>query len=261
MPDHPIVRWLGETLAARYFPKALPWMFRHFAAPVDRERRRAGLPVVGDLLALLCFGDFTLYADPPEMVAMQTLPERHRFLGAINWSAPGPLHDGWAKHPERAPIYVTMGSSGTDQALPIILRALSSLPVEVLLATAGRPAPESLPDNVTAVPFVNGDAACARARLVIHNGGSSTGYQALRVGTPVLGIPNNLDQYLASERIDAQGVGLSLRSGSLTVDQVQHAVRRLLDEDSFASKARSLSVAFHAHDANENFRRFVADVA
>jgi len=261
MPDHPVVRWLGETLAARYFPKALPFMFRYFTAPVDRERRRAGLPIVGDLLALLCFGDFTLYADPPEMVAMQTLPERHRFLGAINWSAPGPLHDGWGKHPERAAVYVTMGSSGTDGALPIILRALSTLPVDVLLATAGRPAPESLPDNVTAVPFVNGDAACARARLVIHNGGSSTGYQALSAGTPVLGIPNNLDQYLASERIDAQGAGLSLRSGSLTVDKVQNAASRLLDDEGFAINARRLGGAFQNHDASENFRRFVADVA
>jgi UDP:flavonoid glycosyltransferase YjiC (YdhE family) len=261
MPDHPIVRWLGETLAAKYFPKALPWMFRYFTAPVDRERRRAGLPVVGDLLALLCFGDFTLYADPPEMVAMQTMPEGHRFLGAIPWSAPGPLCEAWGKRSDRAPVYVTMGSSGTDDALPGILRALSSLPVDTLLATAGRPVPAPLPGHVTAVPFVDGDAACARARLVIHNGGSSTGYQALRVGTPVLGIPNNFDQYLASERIDAQGAGLSLRSGSLTPDKVEHAVRRLLDEDGFVSNARRLSAAFRAHDAGENFRRFVADVA
>jgi UDP:flavonoid glycosyltransferase YjiC (YdhE family) len=261
LPDHPVVRWLGEEMAARYFPKALPWMFRYFAAPVNRARRKAGLAEVGDLLDVLCFGDFTLYADPPVMVPMASLPTGHHFLGAIPWSAPGPALGGWGQDPARLPVYVTMGSSGPDQVVPVILRGLVSLPVDVLLATAGRPAPEPLPAHVHALPFVDGQAACARARLVIHNGGSSTGYQALCAGTPVLGIPSNLDQYLASERIDAQGAGLSLRSGGLTADAVTQAVRRLLDDGSFAEGARRLSTEFRVHDARENFRRFVADVA
>jgi UDP:flavonoid glycosyltransferase YjiC (YdhE family) len=260
MPDHPIVRWLGENLAATYFPKALPWVFRYFVAPVDRERKRAGLPPFRDLLAMLSFGDFTLYADPPGIVVMNAMPDHHRFLGAIAWSAPGALPDRWGTSTERVPVYVTMGSSGCERCVPNILRALASLHLDVLLATAGRSAPGHLPANVRAVPFVDGDSACARARLVIHNGGSSTGYQALLAGTPVLGIPNNLDQYLASERIDAVGAGLSLRSGSLTVEKVAHAVHRLLDEPSFAESARRWQSVFRAHDADETFRRFVAQV-
>ena len=33
LPDHPIVRLMGVERAARYFPKALPWVFAHFARP------------------------------------------------------------------------------------------------------------------------------------------------------------------------------------------------------------------------------------
>jgi len=258
MPDHPIVAWLGEKLAARYFAKALPWFFRRFAAPLDHERERAGLPPLGGLLDILTFGDFTLYADPPELFDMVALPARHRFLGPILWSAPGALPEGWGKESTQVPVYVTLGSSGAARCLPSVLRGLARLPVDALLATAGKSVPGPLPDNVRAVPLVDGEAACARSRLVIHNGGSSTGYQALAQGTPVLGIPSNLDQYLASERIDAQGAGLSLRSGSLTAAQVGAAVRRLLDEPSFAQHARRLQAIFRAHDAGENFRRFVA---
>jgi len=263
LPDHPVVRWLGERLSTRYFPKALPWVFRHFAAPLNRLRAEAGLSPVGDLLDVLNFGDFLLHPDPLELVPMRALPGTHRFLGAVPWSAPGQPPEDWGKQTGRIPIYVTMGSSGASHALLRLLAALRTLPVDILLSTAGRAclATDPLSPAVRRLSFVDGDAACARARLVIHNGGASTGYQALAAGTPVLGLPSNLDQCLASERIDAQGAGLSLRAGSLTTERVQHAVHRLLEEVSFATQAKRLQRIFRTHDAAEEFRRFVAQVA
>jgi UDP:flavonoid glycosyltransferase YjiC (YdhE family) len=258
MPEHPIVRILGETLAAKYFPRALPWVFAHFAAPLNAERRRAGLPRIGSLLEVLTWGDHVLYADPPELVPTTGLPGNHHFLGPIVWSAPGPLPDAWGTRADRDAIYVTLGSSGATRCLPALLAALATLPVEVLLASAGRKLPSPLPANVRTIPFVDGNAACARARLVIHNGGSSTGYQALAAGKPVLGIPSNLDQYLAAERIDRSGAGLSLRAGTLSAEQVRLSLQRLLTEPSFAEAANHLASVFRKHDPAANFRHFVA---
>jgi UDP:flavonoid glycosyltransferase YjiC (YdhE family) len=257
MPEHPIVRILGEKLAAKYFPHALPWVFAHFAAPLNAERRRAGLPELGSLLELLTYGDHVLYADPPELVSMTGLPSHHHFLGPIVWSAPGTLPSGWGMSPDRAPVYVTMGSSGATRRLPVILEALAAMPVDVLLATAGRAMRERIPAHVRAVPFVDGAAACAKARVVLHNGGSSTGYQALAAGTPVLGIPSNLDQYLASECIDQRGAGLFLRSGMLTAREVTAKVQRLLEEPAFTDAAESVADVFKKHDAAAKFRAFV----
>jgi UDP:flavonoid glycosyltransferase YjiC (YdhE family) len=257
LPEHPIVRILGEKLAGKYFRRALPWVFAHFAAPLNAERRRAGLPKIGSLLEVLTFGDHVLYADPPELVATTGLPAHHHFLGPIVWSAPGALPIGWGQSSNRAPVYVTLGSSGASRCLPVLLEALTTMPVDVLLATAGRELPRTLPANVRAMPFVDGAAACARARVVIHNGGSSTGYQALAAGTPVLGLPSNLDQYLASERIDQKGAGLSLRAGKLTAPQVRVSLQRLLDEPAFSNAALALAKVFKKHDATENFRAFV----
>jgi len=257
LPEHPIVRILGVKTAAKYFPRALPWVFAHFVSPLNAERQRAGLPEIGSLLDVLTFGDHVLYADPPELVPTRGLPDHHHFLGPILWSAPGPLPGDWGSARDRAPVYLTLGSSGAIRCLPILLEALATLPVDVLLATAGRDRFVNLPANVRAVPFVDGNAACARASVVIHNGGSSTGYQALATGAPVLGIPGNLDQYLASERIDQVGVGLSLRSGRLTVAEVRSSVQRLLSEPSFAHAARDLAQLFTRNDAASNFRSFI----
>jgi UDP:flavonoid glycosyltransferase YjiC (YdhE family) len=257
MPEHPIVRILGEKLAAKYFPRALPWVFAHFAAPLNAERRRVGLPEIGSLLEVLSFGDYILYADPPELIPTTGLPDNHKFLGPIVWSAPGTLPADWGRTAHRVPVYVTMGSSGASRCLPILLEALATLPVDVLLATAGRERPTNSPTNVRSLAFVDGNAACGRARVVIHNGGSSTGYQALAAGTPVLGIPSNLDQYLASERIDQKGAGISLRSDALTVLQVRAGVQRLVAEPAFTQAASVLACAFKNSDCSSNFGRFV----
>ena len=41
LPEHPIVKLLGVALAERYFERALPFVFRHFARPVNQLRRAA----------------------------------------------------------------------------------------------------------------------------------------------------------------------------------------------------------------------------
>ena len=256
LPDHPMVRWLGEKMAAEYFPKALPWVFRYFAAPLNRERQAAGLPPIGDLLEVLGYGDHVLFADPPELVSLVNQPANHHFLGYLPWSAPGGIPAAFGRG-EKPAIYVTLGSSGDARCVAAVLAGLADLPVDVLLASAGRDVPGSLPANVVAMDYVDGDAACARANLVIHNGGSSTGYQALAAGTPVLGLPSNLDQHLASERISATGAGLHLRAGGLKSALVRSAVSRLLHEPSFAESAWSLRSVFHRTDALANFRNFM----
>jgi UDP:flavonoid glycosyltransferase YjiC (YdhE family) len=260
LPEHPIVRLLGVRMAAQYFPRVIPKVFAHFAAPLNDEREQAGLPPIGSLLDVLTFGDHTLYADPPELVETQNLPSNHIFLGPVLWTAPGSVPHDWGQDPNRPAIYVTLGSSGAEGTLPEVLSGLEQLDVDVLLATAGKDPPKKLPGNVKVAAYVDGAAACLKARVVIHNGGSSTGYQALAAGRPVLGIPANFDQYLATERIDAAGAGLMLRSGTLRQNDVATAVSRLLQEPSFDAAAQNLGRIFSAHDSGKRFAQFVDDV-
>jgi UDP:flavonoid glycosyltransferase YjiC (YdhE family) len=262
LPEHPIVELLGVELAARYFPRAIPAVFAHFAKPMNALRKRHGLPPLGSLPEVLTHGDFTLYPDIPELIPTRELPATHRFLGHVPWSPELglPLPDPRQQCDPRPLVYVTLGSSGRWDLAPLVLQVLASLPVRVLLSTAGRPPPSPLPANVQARPFVPGDQAARRARLVISNGGASTAYQALAEGRPVIGIAYNLDQYLAMTAIEATGAGTLLRSGTLTQAGLRAAVMRALGAPAHAEHAARLGRAFARYDAAARFRAFVDEV-
>ncbi|HEX2658646.1 MAG TPA: nucleotide disphospho-sugar-binding domain-containing protein, partial [Polyangia bacterium] len=222
LPDHPIVRLLGVRMAAEYFPRALPFVFRHFARPVNALRRAHGLPELGSLPQVLNAGDHTLFPDVPALVPLQPrAPEnaanQPTFLGPVLWSPPVALPAWWSRlDPQRPTLYVTLGSSGRVQRLPLVIDVAASLGFQVLVATAGRAdLPTTLPPHVHVADFLPGEVAARRSLAVISNGGSTTGYQALSQGRPVLGIASNLDQYLAMTAIERAGAGLLLRAGTL----------------------------------------------
>jgi UDP:flavonoid glycosyltransferase YjiC (YdhE family) len=262
MPDHPIVRLLGVPLAARYFPKALPHVFAHFARPVNALRARHGLPSLGSLPDILTHGDETLFADVPALVPIAELPRHQRYLGPVLWSPPVPLPAWWNQlDPQRPTIYLTLGSSGRVQRLPLVIEVAAELGYQVLVATAGRSAPGGVPRHVYVADLLPGHLAARRAELVVSNGGSTTGYQALAEGRPVLGLPFNLDQYLAMTAIRDAGAGILLRAGALRRGELREALRLVMAEPSFARAAGRLRDEFAKWNAPAAFAAFVDETA
>jgi UDP:flavonoid glycosyltransferase YjiC (YdhE family) len=258
LPEHPIVKLLGVAIAERYFGRALPFVFRHFARPVNWLRRHHGLADLGTLPEVLTFADHTLFPDIPAIVPTRGLPPHQRYLGYVPWSPPVPLPDWWSRlDPGRPTIYVTLGSSGRVRCLPAVLAAAGSLGCQVLLATAGRVPPGALPPQVFAAEYLPGHLAARRASLVISNGGSTTGYQALAEGRPVLGIPFNLDQYLASQAIVRRGAGLIVRAGLADARTVEAALARLLMERAFTAQAAILATDLGRSSATTAFAELV----
>ena len=261
VPDHPIIRLLGEELTAQYFPKALPRVFEHFAAPVNAVRKRHGLPPIGSLQQVLSYGDYTLYPDVPSLAPTDGAPLHHLYLGPILWSPRVPFDAKLLEAEAGKPlIYVTLGSSGKVEVLPTVVQALGELSVEVVVATANRIALPTVPPNVTVCPFVPGELVAQHAALVISNGGSTTSYQALSQGTPVLGIASNFDQYLAMQAIEGVGAGVLLKARSLDTAQVIATVRRVLDDPAYVKRARALAREFAQYPASRRFAQFVDGV-
>jgi UDP:flavonoid glycosyltransferase YjiC (YdhE family) len=258
LPDHPIVNLVGVERATRYFPQALPRVFAHFAAPLNAVRRRHGLPDAS-LLEQLCFGDEVLHPDVPELCPVAGAPSTHRFLGMVPWSPEVPLPpELLAVDSSRPLVYVTLGSSGDQSALPAVLAGLAGLPIRGLLSTAGKAVPARLPANFRVANYVPGELVARRARFVVTNGGSATSYQALAAGVPVLGIPSNLDQYLTMQAVVRSGAGLQLRSGSLVAAQVQRAASQLCDDTLIQRRARELAETFRAYDCHSRFQTWLA---
>jgi UDP:flavonoid glycosyltransferase YjiC (YdhE family) len=260
VPDHPIVRLVGVERAEKYFPQALPKVFGHFAAPLDSVRRRHGLPAFASLAHQLCFGDSVLYPDIAELCPLEAAPSSHHFLGAVDWSPRATLPETLASSADLPLVYVTLGSSGDVAVLPTVLEGLDGLPIRCALATAGRVTPSRVPSNVLLADYLPGALVARRSRFVITNGGSSTGYQALAAGVPVLGIPSNLDQYLAMQAITRAGAGVTLRSGGLTKEQVRKAAVRLLDAPACQRAAEGLAAHFATYRCHERFQSFLSNL-
>ncbi|HJX62740.1 MAG TPA: nucleotide disphospho-sugar-binding domain-containing protein [Polyangia bacterium] len=140
------------------------------------------------------------------------------------------------------------------------MRALAGIDASVLLSTAGHDLPSELPPNVFAAPYLPGDRAVARAALVISNGGSTTGYQALAGGVPVLGIASNLDQFLAMTAIAASGAGILLRAGSLKEALVRDAIGRILSNPSFGQAAKTVASDFARYNSAQRFESAISDL-
>jgi len=262
VPELPLVRVCGPVIGQALFSLVRPLAFFLHTRPLNRVRRAYGLPGLGgNLRELYTCADRTLYADIPSLFRTRQLPDSHRFIGPIVWSPADPAPVWWEALPAAKPVvYVTLGSSGNAALLPAILDVLAGMEVTVIASTAGGVAPANPHDNVYLADFLPGDAAAARASLVICNGGSPTTHQALAAGTPVLGIAGNLDQYLNMQALAAAGVGVLLRSGRLHTAELRQALGRMLTDDSYRVAAAAMAGRFRQYHAAERFQQVLVEV-
>lgn len=255
VPNIPLTRFLPIPVADLLFRMARPIAFALHARPLNNVRRKHGLPTLGaDLRLVYTDADRTLYADTAEMFPSNTMPVEHSYIGPVTWSPPIPAPDWWDALPDDKPVvYVTLGSSGQGRLLPLVLKALSTLPVTVLAATAGNVELANVPSNARVARFLPGEAAAARAALVICNGGSPTCHQALVAGVPVLGIASNLDQFLNMDGLLRAGAGALLRADRLDTATVRTAAGAMLDNPAAAEAARAVARSFRGYDSHARF--------
>lgn len=241
LPVLPFTRFTPIRLAETVFRLVAPVAFRLHARPMEKLRQHYGMPGFRhDLRQCYTDADLRLFANPQPLFPEVKEHAGARFLGPVAWSPDGQLPENFPS--DKQHIYVSMGSSGSMEALKAIAEALRHDPRPVVIATAGRPAP-SLPSNnrLQVHDYLPGAAAMQNASLVICNGGSPTTNQALSTGVPVLGIPTNMDQFLNMRAIQNHQVGLSIRADRITVEQVGHALQQLQAQSVFHARAASLA--------------------
>jgi len=222
-----------------------PLLFALQCLPLNWLRFRRGLPILGwDLCRIFTDGDYTLYADVPELVPTYDRPANHQYLGPVLWSPAVELPDWWDSLPTDRPIvYATLGTSGGRSLLQVVLDALADQPVTVIAATADRSDLTNVPANAFVADYLPGEAAAARSAVVICNGGSMTTQQALVAGVPVVGLATNMDQHMNMEAIERAGAGVLLRTERLTPARVANAVQQALGRPYYRQAARRLAEA------------------
>jgi UDP:flavonoid glycosyltransferase YjiC (YdhE family) len=253
IPSHPAVKFVGPRIAGAGFRAVRPIAFALHSLPMHRLRRSFGLPSLGfDLRRVYTDGDWTLYADIPELVPTPCLPQggRHVYIGAVPWSPAVELPEWWGNLPADLPlIYLTMGSSGRGATLRAALDAVRTLPCVAAVAGAGVRFGGGLPRNAFVADYLPGELVMRTARVAVCNGGSPTTQQALTEGVPVLGLAENLDQYLNMGFVEAFGAGLMVRADIADAASIRAGLLSLLEDDRFVTRARAAARAFSRYDS------------
>jgi UDP:flavonoid glycosyltransferase YjiC (YdhE family) len=238
-PTLPITRYVGPTMATWLFRAARPFAFAAHARPMNALRATHALPkLASDVRYAYSDGDLTLYADLPGLVPLVSPPPSHWQMGPVEWAPAMEAPPWWESLPEgRSIVYVNLGSSGSSELLPRIIKALADQSLPTVVATTGRPLDVQGLHNVWSAPFLDGARLAERARLVICNGGSPSTQQALINGAPVLGLPSNLDQYLNMGYVQRAGLGVLCRADTASAASIGNACRRVINDPRFSQNA------------------------
>ncbi|KAM8701367.1 hypothetical protein ACLKA7_000062, partial [Drosophila subpalustris] len=81
-------------------------------------------------------------------------------------------------------------------------------------------------------------------KLFITHGGLLSLIEAAYAGVPMLGLPVYFDQFDNVERMQQAGVSITMDIATLTVEQLTHNIKELLENPRYALKAKELSSRF-----------------
>jgi UDP:flavonoid glycosyltransferase YjiC (YdhE family) len=261
IPELPLTRIIPPKLLGPAYKFTEPLAYALHVRQMNRVRKEFGIATLApDLRAMYTDGDHVLYADVPEFVPTSGLPKNHHYVGICQWTPATPKPEWWESmlRDAKPKVFVSLGSSGPVKVLPALLKALSNLPVSVVLATSGREmAAASATYAAGLLPFTE---TAATSSVVVSHGGSGGLYPAIAAGTPVLGIPSNADQHLSTAFLKDSGAGLGVRVEEASEGRLQRALERLLAEPRFKQAAERWQSIYARYDSSVLFRKFVAAV-
>jgi UDP:flavonoid glycosyltransferase YjiC (YdhE family) len=228
--------------------------------PMNIVRIKYGLPGLGpDFKTVFTYGDYVVYPNDPKLFPLKRpLPPKHQFIGPLIWSPDVEKPEWWDKLPQGRPIvYVSLGSTGQPNLLEVVFRVLGELPVTVIAATAARKKMHRVPNNVFLADFLPGTEAAQRSRLVICNGGTMSGQQALSAGIPFLGLISNVDQLLFAKAVSRTGACEFIREGEVNENTLRHFITLMLAQESYQNAAKLVAARTANGESCQKFERVI----
>lgn len=256
VPQWPVVDLFGPTIGQMIFDCLRPLLFFAYAKGMNGLLKKWGLPTMGtDLRAVYCAGDRVVYPDISEVVPTEGLPKSHRYLGYVPWSTGASLsQEQKLPIPGKKTIYLTMGTSGRQDILSLVLKGLEGRPTRVFISKGSRSSEIRNPDpdhlELIVSPFFSGEQVCAVSDLAIHNGGSGSVAQCVRAGVPFIGVAVNLDQFSSMYFAQKAGIGITLRADRIRSTDISKAAGEILGNPQWKERAEKIRTVALGYDAN-----------
>lgn len=190
------------------------------------------------------------------------LPATLEFIGALPApaGAPVPQHIKNALADKDAKgkkvVLVTQGTVANHDLGQVVAPAIQALAdrddVLVLATAGGRKAsdiPGEVPSNCITADYLPLDRLMPHVDLLVTNGGYGTVSQALQVGVPVIVAGATEDKPEVAARVEHAGVGLNMRTGTPSVEQLRAAVDEALASETLKFRATEMASEFGQYDA------------
>ena len=229
---------------------------------LDATRRELGLPALGDydgqisdLLALV--------ATFPQLEYPRRWPEHVHVTGPMTFER---SHPDVELPPGDGPLALVASSTERDpghELAAATLEALADEPVRVVVALNRRGSgwPGTAPANARVHDWVSYSQLIPAAAVVVCHGGHGTISRSLAAGVPVIVSPRAGDMAENGARVAWFGAGLMLPQRLLGPRGLGAAVRRMLDDPSFAARAGETAAWARENDGAENGARLVEELA
>jgi UDP:flavonoid glycosyltransferase YjiC (YdhE family) len=255
-------RTAAARAAWRLLERPVQAGLRRGQAELNEARAELGLAPVrrfhGGLSPRLCIvGTF------PQLEYPRRWPGSVHVVGPLLWEPP--FHDT-EPPPGGAPLVIVAPSTAQDPQQRLLRAALEGLASERLrvLATWNRrppPVTVSVPPNTRLVEWLSYSRSMPGSSLVICHGGHGTMVRALASGAPVLIVPHSGDMAENAARADWAGVGVRLPWRLLGPRTLRLAVRRALESNAPAERARELAAWAAEHDGATRAVELVEELA
>jgi UDP-N-acetylglucosamine transferase subunit ALG13 len=194
-----------------------------------------------DRLLITSYPEFDLPPSP--------FPANAAYVGLVR----SPIRSQAAKpaisHTENVPLvlisYSTHPLLNPPERVQTALDALAGLPVRVIATASGafNSSGLTVPGNAEVFDYVPHDELMPAASLVIAHAGHGTVLEALSHAVPLVCVPGlGRDQPAIAARVQELGLGIGLADGA-TAEEIRRAVVRILDDPSYASRARQFREA------------------
>jgi MGT family glycosyltransferase len=167
----------------------------------------------------------------------ESLPAHCRFVGPT-------VHvDHYSKSYDL--IYASLGSVFTDN-LPFFetcIQAFRTLGRHAVIALSDRLSPrdfDNVPDNIELRQFVRQKQVLQRAAVFVTHGGDNSVAQAIYCETPMVVVPQILENSLRARQIERLMLGRHIDPADLTVAALRSAVEDLLDNNVFRRNVQAM---------------------
>jgi MGT family glycosyltransferase len=242
--------------------RALNVGLEHGRRDLNLQRRRLDLPPVERFHGGIS-PDLALVATFPQLEYPRQWPAGVEVTGPMTFEVPHPQIE---LPPGERPLVLVAPSTAHDSENHLVrtaLKALAGEPVRVV-ATTNRVIPQrpiEVPANAVLVDWLSYSQLMPAASLVVSHGGHGTVARALGAGTPVLICPIIGDMSETAMRVSWAGAGLSLPWRLCRLEPLRWAARRILGDDSFATRAGEIAAWGRENDGADRGAELVENLA